>query len=705
MQLGLRKFGEASLVWLKESAKDPSATRWSLARGICERESWRNRKGELCVTSAYVALPKLAKHLAVELPAPRAKVSARSPASDYPDRSLACALGDLGEVSARIVAAEEVGEFRRMLHSHHPLGWDRSPGASLNCWIESSRHGRLGGLRWAAAGWHQASRDDWIGWSETARREHLHQVVRQSRFLVLPGVRVPNLASHVLSKASEALATEWQSAHGSAPLLEYTYVDSSLSGTCYRAAGWSRCSGNTSGCPPGGRRTAPKAVWTHPLSHTWQEELRAEPGSPLPMWSAPRHWAEHEDWADREYGARALGDSRLRRRLIDMGRAWASRPGLSLPRIFPAPALRKGAYRLLSNPRVTEDHVLDAHIQSTVDRCRLEPVVLAVQDTTMLNYSGLAASKGLSTLGGGGAGVKGLPVHLTLAVTPAGRPLGVLDLNARFRPAAPETAEVPESERWLSGLERAAELAKFCPDTRVIAVCDREADMYSMLERATKLKLELLVRSSRGANRRAVADSGAPPTDLWELLASQLPVFETELRLSASGGAKTRTARLEVRSLQASILPPGNRRKHPPQAVSAVSATEPNPPVGLDPLHWVLLSTRALQRVRDAIETLELYRRRWTIEEYFKTLKSGSRIEDRRLDHVDELRKCLAFDAITAWRVFDLGRQAREDPMLPAAKALAPEEIETLDMLLKTSDSAPAPVVLQTRNPEPFARQ
>ena len=75
-------------------------------------------------------------------------------------------------------------------------------------------------------------------------------------------------------------------------------------------------------------------------------------------------------------------------------------------------------------------------------------------------------------------------------------------------------------------------------------------------------------------------------------------------------------------------------------------------------------------------------RQRWSIEEYFKVLKTGARIEDRRLDHADDLRKCLAFDAITAWRVFDLDRLAREQPELPAAKALPKEEIETLDMLL-----------------------
>ena len=685
MQLDLRYFGEESLSWLKEESSKPSASRWSLARGICEREGWRNRKGELCMASAYQALPKLALHMGVVLPAPRPMVSAGTPASDYPDLELCCELGDLGEVSVRRVAPGEVREFRRMLQTHHPLHGDRSPGASLNCWIESSSHGRLGGMGWSAAGWRQASRDSWIGWSERARHAHLHQVVRQARFLILPGVRVPNLASHALSKASVVLTDEWQRAYGAVPILEYTYVAPPHAGVCYRAAGWSLAEKSTSGSPPGGPKTTPKAVWMRPLAKHWNASLCAESGARLPIWSGSRHWPEQADWADREYGARSLGDARLRRRLAAMGRAWEARPGASLPQIFASPAQQKAAYRLLSNPRVTEDHVLDAHRQSTVDRCRLEPLVLAVQDTTMLNYSGLAATEGLCNLGGGGAGVPGLPVHLTLAVTPAGRPLGVLDLNARFRAPETEQAEASERLRWLTALDRVAELAKFCPDTRVMVLCDREADMFSMFERASELGLELLVRSSRGAKRRAWLDAGDPPRDLWELVESQPMSSLIDLDIGASGGPrarKARVARLEIRSLRIGVVPPRDFPESPPRIVGAVSAFEPKPPSGSEPLHWLLLSSRPFQDIQDAIQSLELYRRRWSIEEYFKVLKTGARIEDRRLDHADDLRKCLAFDAITAWRVFDLDRLAREQPELPAAKALPKEEIETLDMLL-----------------------
>ena len=380
-----------------------------------------------------------------------------------------------------------------------------------------------------------------------------------------------------------------------------------------------------------------------------------------------------------------------------MGCAWADRPGLSLLQVFATPAQQKGAYRLLSNSRVTEEHVLDAHRQSTVDRCRLEPVVLAVQDTTMLNYSGLATSEGLAEWGGGGTGVKGLPVHLTLAVTPTGRPLGVLEMDTRFRPPAPEQAETSERARWLAGLDCAAELAKSCPDTRVIAVCDREADMFPMLERAAGLDVERLFRSSRGAKRTARTEAEDPPADLWERLASQPVSSILELDLPASDGARARaarTARLEVRSLQADLLPPRRCKERPPQTVHAVSATEAHPPADTSPLHWVLLSTRPFQDAQEAVQALERYRRRWVIEAYFKVLKSGARIEERRLDHADDLRKCLAFDAITAWRVFDLDRLARAEPDRPAIRGLAGKKSRPWTCSSKTSDPTPGNIKL-----------
>ena len=243
-----------------------------------------------------------------------------------------------------------------------------------------------------------------------------------------------------------------------------------------------------------------------------------------------------------------------------MGRSWLKNMGEDLPVIFPTKAEQRAAYRLLSNPRISMEHVLEPHFEATADRCRAEPVVLAIQDATALNCSGLEATTGLDGIGGGGKGSVGILAHAGLAVTSEGRPLGLFAMDAAFREDPEE-----DSRRRVEGLGRARELAAACPDTRVVSVCDREGDF-------------------------------------WDLLA---------------------------------------------HAVDD----------GDDPLHWLLLTTeRPAEDEADAVHAatvLGWYRLRWTVETWFRTIKTGTRIKDRRLDSADDLRKCLAFDAVTAVHVAD----------------------------------------------------
>ena len=136
--------------------------------------------------------------------------------------------------------------------------------------------------------------------------------------------------------------------------------------------------------------------------------------------------------------------------------------------------------------------------------------------------------------------------------------------------------------------------------------------------------------------------------------------------------------------------PPG--RPLAPAPVQGTPATDrarrlshgnPSPCRHVSPALGAAVHPPVPEDAQEAVQALERYRRRWVIEAYFKVLKSGARIEERRLDHADDLRKCLAFDAITAWRVFDLDRLARAEPDRPAIRVLTREEIETLDLLLE----------------------
>ena len=687
MHVGLHQFRAETIRWFCGAVSEEGRTRNSLARDLCALEGWTGDRGEYCLGSARKALPVLADKLGLELPAARVALGGRSRdgerETDYPDLSLRCRVAELGTVTLAPVSGDtDRRRWESMMATHHPQGWARAPGGQLRYWVCSSVHGRLGGIGFCAASWHQKARDDFIGWSADARAANLSKIINNHRFLLLPGVRVHGLASRVLHLATRRVATDWEATYKVRPVMAYSYVGPDHAGTCYRAAGWECCPYSTSGQPPGsGGGALPRTVWMRPLAADWRAVLCAEPARNIRV--APAlHMDERTDWAEREYARSTHPDGRVRDRIVRIGRAWVDRPGAAIPAIFPARAERKAAYRLLSNGSVTMDHILEPHQATMVERCQLEKVVLAIQDTTSLNYERLEATGGLVAIGGGGSkGVRGLWAHVGLAVNLAGRPLGVFSLDATYCDGdGAESASV----RWQRGLDRAQELACACPATRVVTVCDREADIWALFVKAAAHDAALLVRARRSTRRRVVVETGGKQS-LWDHVATLPRVAGKTVEIAACGGKRARPrrqAKLDLRAGWVKLDPPlrparSAGRREPIDAL-AVTATEANPPPGKEPLHWVLLTTEGRADAETAKTVVEWYERRWTIEEYFRVLKTGTRVEDRRLDHADDLRKCLAFDAITACHVFDLERMARDKPHTRADEVVTDDEIVIL---------------------------
>ena len=218
------------------------------------------------------------------------------------------------------------------METHHPRA--QPPGAQLGYWIVSSRYGRLGGIGFCAASWHQKACDEFVGWSADARVANLQLMV--NRFLLLPGVRVHELASHVLDLAATRLPGDWEAAYGVRPLMAYTYV--SPDQPCYRAARWERCGRPTSGLPPGAAaRGVARSV--KPLAADWKERLRREPERTLGF--APKA-SPSDDWGST--GAE---------RADAPGAAWWGVRGKRVPaNRCRYPDKEEAAHRLLSNPRV-----------------------------------------------------------------------------------------------------------------------------------------------------------------------------------------------------------------------------------------------------------------------------------------------------------------------------------------------------------------
>ena len=540
-------------------------------------------------------------------------------------------------------------------------------------------------MSFVAAPMRLGPRDRWLGWSDRARGAHIARVVSQDRFLLLPGVRVKHLASHALKLARQALPAAWEERHGLRPLLLETCVDFARRGSCYRAAGW-HAAGRTKGLPPGREGAAdPKRVFVLQLRKGACDTLRAEPKRELGRWPLPPASAS---FAEREFGRSDLPDGRLRQRLLGMAAAWERLPGKGLPELFPGEAERKAACRFLHNPKVDPDDILQPHREALAERCRRPATVLLVQDTTTLNWTRLkGCTQGLGPLKERGNSARGLFVHASVAFTEGRRPLGVSGLESWARPLQePAQEREKESERWLRGFEQALELARACPGTRVIATGDRESDMWSLFERQASCGDEagLLVRASRGSQRDVVASE--PDGDWRRPLFDHMdfaPVLATRrIAIAARGGPKARQRRVAVTDISADwvqLQPPKGRPGAEPLEVLAVRVLERGEPEGAEPLEWLLLTSEGRPRKADALRAVQRYESRWGIEEFFRVLKSGMRIEDRQLRTADSLRRCLAFDAVSAWRVFEVQRYARDAPGTPAREVLSEIEMEVIE--------------------------
>jgi len=346
--------------------------------------------------------------------------------------------GDLAALwPVELVAVEDDAQsalWRTLLERYHPLGSGPWCGAQQRYLIRSPI-GWLGALAFSAAAWHLAARDVWIGWSAHARRANLSRVVANSRLLLLPTVEVPNLGSHVLRLAVERIKVDWPRRYGFTPLLLETFVDETrYRGTVYKAANWVRV-GETSGRGRQDRENRAvagvKGIYVLPLSPDWQAGLCTPPAPRLRL---AEPVGPETPWVEQEFGAVELPDGRLRPRLLKLAEAFFQNPTAPIPQACAGDAGQtKAAYRFLHNPQVNLHTLLQPHYQATARRIADQPRVLVVQDTTSLNYTAHPLTDGLGPINTRADGAQGLKLHDTLAFTPDGIPLGLVDIQVWAR--------------------------------------------------------------------------------------------------------------------------------------------------------------------------------------------------------------------------------------------------------------------------------
>jgi hypothetical protein len=371
-----------------------------------------------------------------------------------------------------------------------------------------------------------------------------------------------------------------------------------------------------------------------------------------------------QHWSTQEVKPKYFNDLRHSKRLSRTLKVLGNNPNKSVPEAAGSDAEGQSIYRFWSNEKVTEQQILASHRDSVVSRSLRAGVVLAIQDTTDLDYSTLSKTKGLGYIHQ--AENQGIKVHTCFAVSGAGEPLGLLDQSCWNRPERASKAgkhqskpiQEKESYRWLEGL-RAAEQGLEQAEM-VIHVGDREADIFELfaLERGEQSELLIRLEHNRSVDH-----------ELKRLIptVNQAPILgDMTIEIDRNPKRKARTARLTLRGQSITIKVPANHPKPhnlEPITVNVVLAEETEQPEdGSKPIRWLLLTTLPIDSFEQAWQVVRWYSYRWLIERFHFTLKSGCQIEALQLDSASGLIKALATYSIIAWRLMWLTYKARLSP-------------------------------------------
>ena len=278
-----RTFSADEIDLMRQIAADCSAlSTTEIARTVCELLDWKRPTGHLKNHECRQLLERLAAEGWLHLPALR-KVGPRgprrtpwTPTSDS-QPEITGSPRDFEPLTLTLVeaATRDSTLWNELVDRHHYLRYRVPVGAHLRYLVRSQRLGEtiLACLQWSSPAWKMAPRDRWIGWDDQQRKRNLQCIVNQSRFLILPWVHVPGLASKILAHSVRQLPSDFERQYGRRPLLAETLVDADrFSGICYRAANWILL-GQTRGRGRMDQGTSKKLLYVYPLCHAVHQRL------------------------------------------------------------------------------------------------------------------------------------------------------------------------------------------------------------------------------------------------------------------------------------------------------------------------------------------------------------------------------------------------------------------------------------------------
>ena len=258
-------------------SENPGWNRTILSQKLCEIWDWRSPVGQIKDISCRDLLRSLDKKGLINLPA--AKRWSRTPGVGAdkiimiehdckPINANLCEVAPL-RIEA-VVSADDLRLFKSLIHQYHYLGFDRSVGESMKYFVYSNGGDVMACLMFGSSAWSCRARDEYIGWNAAQRKAGLHLLTNNSRFLILPGIKIPHLASHILGAVSRRVSGDWQAKYGHNIYLLETFVECRrFRGTCYKAANW-RHVGKTAGMGRNSKTAAGglpvKDIYVYPLA-------------------------------------------------------------------------------------------------------------------------------------------------------------------------------------------------------------------------------------------------------------------------------------------------------------------------------------------------------------------------------------------------------------------------------------------------------
>ena len=387
-----------------------------------------------------------------------------------------------------------------------------------------------------------------------------------------------------------------------------------------------------------------------------------------------------EKWITEELEKTDLGDKRRTNRLMKIVSNLSAKPNDSVPAASGTWAETKATYDFWDSPYIKPDQIRQGHQQATVERIREHSVVLAIQDTTELNYTSHKALQGAGYLDS--KLCNGLKVHSVLTANTQGVPLGIIEQKVWSRKEeelgkAEQRKQKPtaekESQRWLDALMKTDTIIP--EEVQFVTIADREADFYDLFACPRRSGSDFLIRATQN---RCLVDC---ELRLWENLESVESQGTMTVEVKRNPTRPSRIATLTIRYATITMEPPQNRAKKEqltPITLQAILVTEVDPPKTVEPISWLLLTTLEITNIEDVKKYVLWYSYRWLIERYHYVLKSGCGMEKLQLETAKRLEMALATYSIVAWRLLWLIYEARCHPDSSCEQVLEDYEWQAL---------------------------